>query len=364
MESIYYAKIAHPSVGFTQQIFNLVNSIILAMNNGKKIIIVDDFLKNPTKEEYVPTSIFFDLDKLNGFLSKKYGVKVFDKNLTQVSIKSIKYGVKHREKNVLSEIFEHFCNDESVINIKTDVDLNKVFGDPMIGVTKSINMSYVIKHKSEEDEYNINQSEYAGFLTNDFYHNFNILNQNYILNEQPLGELDQQIFNNILQNIRFAEFLKENSENFLQEIHMIDSKMKKMNVIHLRMEDDGLIKFCNSSDEQNKESFKTKLVQKYIEMIQQHIDKNDETVLVTYSTENPVIEFLKTNGYNYHIKSKELEVGRELNAIVDFCIGINCNNVFIGNFNNETLSGSNFSYFLSKQLQYNVKSFFIDICNL
>jgi hypothetical protein len=330
------------------------------LNDGKKIVVVDDCLK---KEEYVPISIFLDLDKVNGFLSRKYGVKVFDKNITQVLFQSITYGIKYREKNISSEVLEHFCTD-NVIHIKNDIDLNKVFGDPMIGVTKSINISYIIKHKYQEQHYNIRQSEYAGFLETDLSHNFNITNQNYILNENPIGQSDQYKFDNILQNIVFSDFLKENSEHFLQGIHMIDSKLKKMNVVHLRLEDDAIIKYSKSSDETVKESFKTKLVQKYIEMIEQHIDKNDETVLLTYCNENPVVEYLKANGYRYHFKEKHLESGREINSIIDFCIGLNCNNVFIGNFNNDTLTGSKFSYFLSKQMQYNVKSFFIDICNV
>jgi hypothetical protein len=364
MDSMYYAKIAHPSIGFTQQIFNLVNSIILAMKDGKKIVVVDEFLKNPEKEEYVPISIFLDLDKLNSFLSKKYAIKVFDKHLTQVSIKSMTYGIKHREKNISAEMLEHFCKDDNIIHITTDVDLNKVFGDPMIGVPKYINIYYCIKYKCNEQYSHINEPEYAGFLKSDFYRNFSITKQNYILNEQPLGELDKYKFDDILHYITFNNFLKENSEHFLQEIHMIDSKIKKMNVVHLRLEDDGITKYSKSTDEAVKESFKTKLVQKYIEMIEQHIDKNDETVLLTYCNENPVVEYLKANGYHYHIKEKELEAGREINAIVDYCIGINCNNVFIGNFNNDTFTGSKFSYFLSKQMPYNVKPFFIDICNL
>jgi hypothetical protein len=364
MESIYYAKIAHPSIGFTQQIFNLVNSIILAMKEGKRIVVVDEFLKNPEKQEYVPISIFLDLDKLNGFLSKKYAIKVFDKHLTHVSINSITYGVKYREKNISAEILEHFCEDDNIIHIKNDVDLNKVFGDPMIGVSKYINIYYTIKHNYQEQHNRINLPEYAGFLKTDLYHNFSITKQNYILNEQPLGELDKHKFDDILHNIPFADFLKENSEQFLQEIHMIDSKIKKMNVIHLRLEDDAIAKYSKSTDETLKESFKAKLVQKYIENIEQHIDKSDETVLLTYSLENPVIEYLKANGYHYHIKAKDLESGREINAMVDYCIGINCNNVFIGNFNNDTLTGSKFSYFLSKHMPYNVKPFFIDICNL
>jgi hypothetical protein len=364
MDSMYYAKIAHPSIGFTQQIFNLVNSIILAMKNGKKMVVVDEFLKNPEKEEYVPISIFIDLDKLNSFLSKKYAVKVFDKHLTQVSIKSITYGIKHREKNISAEMLEHFCKDDNTIRITTDVDLNRVFGDPMIGVPKSINIYYCIKHNYTEHYSHINEPEYAGFLKTEFYQNFSITNQNYILNEQSFGELDKYKFDDILHNISFTDFFKENSERFLQEIHMIDSKIKKLNVIHLRLEDDAITKYSKSTDDTIKESFKSKLVQKYIENIEQHIDKNDETVLLTYSLENPVIEFLKSNGYHYHIKTKELEAGREMNAIIDVCIGINCNNVFIGNFNNDTTSGSKFSYFLSKQMPYNVKPFYIDICNL
>lgn len=44
---------------------------------------------------------------------------------------------------------------------------------------------------------------------------------------------------------------------------------------------------------------------------------------------------------------------RELNAIVDFIISKQCNNIFIGNFNLNGNNGSTFSFYIYKSLESN-----------
>ena len=46
--------------------------------------------------------------------------------------------------------------------------------------------------------------------------------------------------------------------------------------------------------------------------------------------------------------------GRELNAIIDFLVSKQCNNLFIGNFNINESRGSTFSYYITKIINKNI----------
>ena len=107
--------------------------------------------------------------------------------------------------------------------------------------------------------------------------------------------------------------------------------------------------------------FKNVIEQKYIQIIKNHVNKNDMNILLSFSTNNPVVQFLKQNGYNIHISSKMDEWGREVNAIKDTTSIELCNNLFIGNFNLLKLNGSSLSYYLINKLKPNMKCITIDL---
>jgi ribosomal protein S8 len=110
----------------------------------------------------------------------------------------------------------------------------------------------------------------------------------------------------------------------------------------------------------NEHEFRCFIENKYIELIKQHIDKNDETIILSSSSKNGVIDFFEREGYSYKFTEKHF-AGREKNAIVDLLISKRCNNIFIGNFNPVKLNGSSFSYFISKSLHNDVKEIMIDL---
>jgi len=172
---------------------------------------------------------------------------------------------------------------------------------------------------------------------------------------------NKEMFEHILTNIEYHQTFIDYS---LNETNGINDKF--LNIVHLRIEDDAITHWSKMNNMTSGE-FKLTLETLYIILIKKHINKNDLTVILTHSSDNNVIQFLKENGYNYKTTQKHFE-GREQNAIVDLLVGKRCNNVFIGNFNFEKNSGSTFSYYISKLIDssenINIKNIHIDLDNI
>jgi hypothetical protein len=169
-----------------------------------------------------------------------------------------------------------------------------------------------------------------------------------------VNNINKDLFENILMNIRFHTDFVEKADSFIQKLGS-----KKTNIIHLRLEDDAITHWSKIND-MSEDEFRCLLENKYIELIKQHLDKNDETIILSSSSKNGVIDFLEQEGYSYKFTEKHF-AGREKNAIIDLLISKRCNNIFIGNFNPVKLNGSSFSYFILKSLDNDVKKIMIDL---
>jgi len=135
-------------------------------------------------------------------------------------------------------------------------------------------------------------------------------------------------------------------ENDNIEHSNIETINKKINVIHLRIEEDA-IDHWSSQNNMNKQVFKRILTVKYIELVKNYIQKEDITIILTGDINNDVVQFMKENDYNITFIDKKFDTNqpaRELNAIVDLIVGRYCNNVFIG------CDGSTFSELLLKYI--------------
>jgi hypothetical protein len=134
------------------------------------------------------------------------------------------------------------------------------------------------------------------------------------------------------------------------------------NTIHIRTEEDAI----NHWSKQNRmtiDQFKTSLEEIYIKKIGLHFTKSIPILLLTSDTNSPIVNYLKEQGYTYYVTDKVLK-GREVNAIVDLILGSQTTNHFIGNFNNELLRGSSFSYSILQLLKPTCIYTPIDIDNL
>jgi hypothetical protein len=171
-----------------------------------------------------------------------------------------------------------------------------------------------------------------------------------------INDINKELFEHILMNIRFHKDFVEKSIHFKEKNNCNNGKT---NVIHLRVENDA-IKHWSKMNNMTEQNFKAYIENKYIDLIKKYIDKNDQTIILSSTFDNAVIDFLLNNGYSYLFTEKHFE-GREKNAITDLLISESCNNIFIGNFNPLKLNGSSFSYFISKTLPEHVKQIMIDL---
>jgi hypothetical protein len=121
---------------------------------------------------------------------------------------------------------------------------------------------------------------------------------------------------------------------------------QKINVIHLRLEDDAIASFTLQTKIAD---YKKVLEDKYIDVIKKYIDPTDLTIILSGEYNNRVIKFLDDGNYNY-IKTVNITKHRELNGLIDLIIGQKCTNIMIGVYE------SSFSYTLMYRL-FNNPSF-------
>ena len=344
---MYYSNITMHGYGLTNQIFSLITSIILANKNKEKVVIVDKFLNDYSKNNYTPISQIFDLPKMNIFLKETYGLIMIDKHDANFKIDSVKYGTVEKNIDLTDLILEKFYKN-NVLHIKKNTNLNDIKGDPCFGIKKQIFLNYTINNYFIEEMYPEN-------LKSDV--SIDILNSKYKKTFNWINSHNKNMFENILIHIDYSNEFIEKSMNLLHP--MGDIKKKKINVIHLRLEDDA-IKHWSKINHISENDFKHQLENKYINLIQKYVSKTDENILLSSSLHNKVIDFLVQNQYLYKFNEKYFE-DREKNAIVDLLTGSYGNHLFIGNFNFKRLNGSTFSYYIGKRLDKKVKQIYIDL---
>lgn len=169
----------------------------------------------------------------------------------------------------------------------------------------------------------------------------------------------------IYQNLYFNKQLVSHSIDFINK-NIPNYKNKLINILHIRIEEDGIIHWSRMNG-MDTITFKKKLIEKYIKLINSNLKKEDITIILTGLTKNEVIDYMIQNGYNIMFIDKKFDIyksTREINAIIDLVIGKYCNNVFIG------CDGSTFSELLYKSISdvndngINIKKVMFDLNNL
>ena len=345
---MYYSKIGNNGAGFTNQIFALITSIINAYKKGEKVVVVGYFLNDINKSIYTPISQIFDVDKINIFLKKNYDIIIIDINDIQFEIISIKYGSNETNYIDLTDFIQtnYFKNNRLYIDKKCS--FNDIKGDPCFGIVKKLIMKYKINNYYIEEIYDDN-------LKSNIEINFD---GPYIFTLGWIDSFNDNMFDKILTNIKYHNDFMLKSEIILNKIN----PDKKINIIHLRLENDGIAHWSK----QNKfepNNYREYLEKKYIDLIKKYLSIIDENIIVSSSLSNGVIDFLNQNNYNYKFIDKFFN-DREKNAIVDLLVSKYCNNNFIGNFNVQNRNGSTFSYYMWKCMKPNVINIYIDLDNI
>jgi hypothetical protein len=165
--------------------------------------------------------------------------------------------------------------------------------------------------------------------------------------------IDSSKFFDIYNNIVFKPEFYNISNNLITEIKQKLGDDVKINVIHLRIENDAIKHWARLSNI-NPDLFKKALEIKYIYLINKYINKDAFTIVMTYSKNNNVMKYLQKNGYYFFTKNNDLSIGRECNALKDLLLARKMNNFFIG------AQESSFTYFIQNSTTFK-KCILIDL---
>jgi hypothetical protein len=355
--NIHYCKFGSKGIGLFNQIYSLVNCILRAKNDKhKNLVIVSEFLKNFNTENYCCASEILDINKINSFL-EPYNVLVVPQKDVILDIISVKFGLT--SVNIVVDITSK-CKELFLKNnrfyIPSDKDINKLCpnNDPIPGVPKSLYVTFNVNGINFTKVFDeCNELHFKGCLID--FNKFQNINWK-CLNSIYDSKYNIGFFDYFLKNIYFSKNLLDiENENF-----RCCYNTKKLNVIHLRIEDDA-IKFWSRINMMPDEKYKNAIETKYINLIKQHFDVSIPILILSMSENNKVIQYMKNNNYKFFMQDKKKVIGRDTNAILDYLSGIRCTDCFIGNINPNDHHGSTFSYAIINFLPSSVKKIGIDL---
>lgn len=352
MKKIYFSKLFSLENNNDFQLFNLINSIIIAINKKKNVVIVDKFL-NDRKNIPMTSNIsdIINLEKFNNFLKNNYNIYVFDRENLDFQVHSIKYGHPNNNIDLRNEILSQFSIPNNLC-VETNVNLNFLKNyDPIPNVQKSVYIHYSINNIHFKEIY----EEQGCYLKEPII--FNLDENNFKYNSYALSNVNNKnknIFDDILENLCYTSIYEIITKNYLETNNLIDTKI---NIIDLQ-----IITNKNSNN---------KIENKYIYLIDKYINISENIIIFpsnnlenSYLDNEIIFDFLKKNGYKYNIHPYLPVLGNEINTIIDLNLGINCNSTYIGSFNMNKLSGSSFTYSLIQQMTKESKHVLIDIDNI
>jgi len=356
LPSIYFVRINHAKgSGLTNQIFSIVSSIIKCLFKNKRAVAIDSFCVDINTNERINISDILDLDKINSYLRDKYNIMLLDKNTMHFKLTTAYYGVVRNMHNITEYISEFIDKRNNILVLPKNISFNLFKGDPYPGVIKCFILNYSFDNYNFIDSFNENlpydirsnvESEVCSY---DFEPSIHFI--------KNIPEL----FHDILKHIYFKYV-----PSFLEfENHLSINNFEKINVIHLRLENDA-IQYWGNVNNMDFENFKTYMENKYIDLIKKYICKDEVTIILSLYIENRVTNFMLENGYPFYYVKKEIDGNkRELYAINDLQLSSKCNNIYIGNFDMKTFKGSSFSYYILQNLKYSyIKKISIELDNI
>jgi hypothetical protein len=267
--------------GLSNQIFTLIYCLLIAKSHNHKVMVVDHFLDDFEKGGWTPISEIMNLDKLNVFFKNKYDIIIIDKNSNiRCKINYIKYGSREINIDITEELIQKYFNNDSFI-IDKNINFNSIKGDPLPGVKKELFLNYTINNYTVEEVYEENLKDH---IIIDFYRAY----YHHQFTNPDIVKTD--IFTDILSNINKEIY----NSTFVEKSNLIFKRIdinKKINVIHLRLEEDG-VSFWANINNMNKQEYCEYLEQKYIDLIKKHVNKDDQNIIVSQLMTNKVIDFL------------------------------------------------------------------------
>lgn len=316
MDKILFLQFSNSATGLCNQIYSLVSGICVSIRDRKNIIVLGNFIKNINTKNYCPISDIIDINKLNIFL-KKNNITLIDNNFIEIKNVNVKYGVTNNNKDVTDKVL---INSKKIIIYK-DIDFNLICTDFLPNVKKKIFINFELNDVHHEFVYD----EVIGRPLSDIIIDFENIIYHDIKNWDILDTSPYNLFfKKILKELKFSPHL----ENIINSTITKLENNSHINIIHLRLEDDG-VKHWSAINNMDFNTFKNILREKYIKEIKKNIDKKTLTFILTSNCDSIIHDYLKLNNYNFSITEK-LYKDREVNAIIDLSVGRLCNNIYIG----------------------------------
>jgi len=343
-DQLLFCKFGSEGLGLCNQLYSLVNSIIIGKTfPGYSTIVVNDFLSCVDNASFCSSKEIIDYHKMNQML-EQHQVRLISKEDVTFEIKEVLFGMRPNKLIDITEAIKtkYLNGKKMVIPCGSNLNVLCEGGDPLPNVRKHIYVNYSINGR----DYHICYDEIVMLLHYDIVIDFEEYSNIKWLSRTGIQHSKQKLdeFNHFMSNITFHEKFYSIANTFSLNLQ------NKINIVHLRIEPDA-IEFWAGINKIPTELYQNILEQKYIRLIQEHISRDSITVLLSMSTDNAITRFMKENNYAYTFMDKTLLSGRECNAILDLLISENCNGVFIGNINPHNYHGSTFSYAIYNNLK-------------
>lgn len=321
--------------GLCNQIYSLLKTICLCIENKINILFIDKFYKQINSNDYCNISFILNMDKMNLFLST-YGIFLVDSkdflfNIEYANILDKNHNKLYCVTNKMNEYLK-----DNIFSLTNDISLEFPVNKILKLECCYLNIKYKLNNGYFVENYPIKNN----MVTESIIYDFN----NLIYKEENVTGYRPSIFWEILKNIEFTyEFV--NNANSIKKSLQLNNK-SKINCIHLRLEDDFIEHYSSQYSSKDKNTIKSILENKYIEIIEKNINKDEQTIILTADLNNNVIKYLNENNYTFFAIPKIYEY-REFNAIIDLEIGCICNNVLV------IVYESSFSYTLMYKISKN-----------
>ena len=339
---------ANGGAGLCNQIMTLAQGIFRAIDDNKKIVVVDSFNNQITsvgKSTHVSSKDVFDFDAMNVLLSK-YNIRLIYKTELEYDIISATYGTLSSQVDITKEILGTYTFN-GVLFIPKHTYLNVLRGDPEPNNAKIFTLKYSVNGVIYEDSFTERNGLESEICINvdtlPFTYNFDWINAD-----------SKPRYNEIIKHVRFNQTFYEIADRYL-----VDIKDKPLNTIHIRNESDAIVHWSKMNN-MSQEDFQQTIDAKYIELIKTNLSKEDTIFILTYNTDSVIIKYLRENGYKIMMSEKTQE-GREINAIVDLILGSKTTGTFIGTYNPIAMRGSSFSYVISQMMPASARYMYIDL---
>ena len=348
--------------GLNNQLFGVVNNIILAIASDVDTLIFDGALTDINNGTLINMSDFLDFEKTTSNISKLTGREMIylDRHKFNFTLKSAIYGIKGLNT---VDVIEKITHSENFIDIKGNTYNRNFKVDPISNCMKKLYLTIDFNGKEKHITLNENNS----FLLNDYVLNTKIFTSKKVL---PFwygyhgGENFVNIFKCLVFNSKFYDIVNTLS-------------LKPMNVLHLRLEDDFINYIERLHFNIDYEMTKSVLSKKYVDSLKElnpdeqiYVLTSDDRLisLLLNDTDQYLNESIHTANKSNHTNvllnggrflyldyQRKLSLveeyfgysGREMCGIVDLIIGMTYSTNFIGYFNLERGIGSTFSYAIS-----------------